>query len=161
MPGVIFGVIMGPVFYALRPVKTQSFLQSFVYMIFSLTAYEAAVFGSSYIIGFFIRPLRSSPFGFDFFICGVIGGFVMGVFTHFLVEQFRNWKYIFLVALVGGLLAFSYFLFPPGTFAPENDRVGILQPKYVYEDGYLSLFFFWQMGMAGLLGLMTKKGKTT
>lgn len=84
---------------------------------------------------------------------GLVGSCIVllafGLFIHDI-----NLSEYFMGVIVGGILGLSWYVIPSGIlFGPTDVGPEFSGADFLSEEHFLSLYLFWQAGMAALLGI--------
>lgn len=146
-PGIIFGITIS--LYFLTILERSKLLRLFIFTLLSGISYHLAFrsFGWSETISENIS--RDADLILSLLIAGGVGASILAVSISFLIHRLSLLQYI-LVIFFGSLLSFSWFVIPEGSLFKTTGWE-------VQWEPFLSVYLFWQMGMAVVIGWATKK----
>ncbi len=156
LPGSFFGAMIAIYFVLFRKAKFP-IIGPLLFIVIATGSYYAAVYTT-----FTLWPgLWSSILGdsdlvisFSLMSAGFLGSFLTLIGFSMLLSPLIL-KNLLIASCIGAVLGLTWYIIPEGTFYPvEKSSIFGGDP---YQENLLSLFLFWQAGMAGVLGFLMKK----
>ena len=139
--GFVFGVVIALYFLLLQ--KQASIMKLLLWIAASIGSYYVAVIT---VIDFPFTLDYPDEFFFPLISGGIVGAFLMLLGFKHLLHSISK-KQLLELTFLGGILGLSWYIIPDHLFFPSEP------PNDVFAgEKLLSLYIFWQMGMAGALG---------
>jgi len=145
-PGIIFGICLS--IYFQNKIKTYKASRIVLFSLFSGFAYHMAFRTFGYTEKFSEVLSHEGELILSLLLAGLVGATILTLSFTFFMQRLSVVS-ILAIALCGSILSLTWFIIPEGAIFKTSGW-------NIHWEPFLSLYLFWQMGMALCFGLVTK-----